>query len=120
MITVMSRGTHWLTSAPVLLMLRDEQESEKVYRFFLTDGQGKITFITKSEFSFTKDVITGKYRKYEVKNEQSFKNGVYLELSVGMGKWNCYILPTGLPNKNSPEKSILVTKECITKTAGKD
>lgn len=117
MITVSSRGKHLLTSDPALLMLRDERESEKVYRFFLTDGQEKIRFITRSEFNFTKNVITGRYRIYEVKNEQSFKDGVYLELCIRVGKWNCYILPTGLPDQNILEKNILATKECITKTA---
>lgn len=120
MITVTGRGRHWLKSDPVLLMLRNEQELEKVYRFFLTDGQGRINFISRSVFNYTEDVITGRYRTYEVKNEQPFIDGTYLELYIRAGKWDCYILPRGLPDKSTLEKSVFVTNKCITKTFRKD
>lgn len=116
MVTVASRGEYWLTNDSLLLMLRDEQEAERVYRFFLDDGQRKIRFISSNDFNFTKDVTTGRYRIYEVKSEQSFNDGVYLELCICAGKWDCYILTEGLPDKKIPEKGVIDTNKCITKT----
>lgn len=104
-------------------MLVDGQEPERertLYRFTFSRGHGAINFIPGDEFDITKDAVSDRFRMYEVKNEKSFKNGVYLELRVSVKQWNCYILPTGLPDQNIPEKNILATNECITKTAAPD
>lgn len=120
MITVTGRGMYWLMNKPMLLMLDDGDGEKALYRFTLSQGHGLINFIAGNKFDFTKDAVSGRFRMYEIKNERSFKDGIYLELSGGVGKWNCYILPTGLPDQNILEKDILVAQECITKTADKD
>ena len=61
-------------------------------------------------------MVSGRFRLYEVHNDQNFKEGVYLELSGVAGKWNCYLLPLGLPDTNISKKSIITTNKCITKT----
>lgn len=120
MITITARGNYWKTSDAVFLMLKDEQELENVYRFFVSNGQEKICFTSRNESNITKDDSTGRYRLYEVRNEKTFEDGVYLELCIRAGKWDCYILPTGLPDESVVEKSLFATNKCITKTTRKD
>ena len=39
----------------------------------------------------------GKYRMYEIKDEPKLTDLIHLELFVGDGLWQGYLLPTGLP-----------------------
>lgn len=58
----------------------------------------------------------GKYRLYEVKDETTLSDLIHLELLVGNGEWQGYLLPTGLPNEAKKRNRIIPTKEIITKT----
>lgn len=58
---------------------------------------------------------SGKYRMYEVKGEPRITDLVHLELLVGNGKWQGYLLPTGLPNGKRRSR-IVPTNEMITKS----
>lgn len=60
-------------------------------------------------------VAVGKYRLYEVKDEPKITDLIHLELLVGQGKWQGYLLPTGLPTSNNLRNRIIPTNECITK-----
>ncbi len=117
MITVKNRGKYWLTHDPIIIMLADELETKSVkmiYKLILSEGSGKIHFVSGEKFNFSKDLISRAFRMYEVIAEQSYKEGTHLELNKGIREWICYMLPLGLPNKNNPEKSIYVINECIT------
>lgn len=57
----------------------------------------------------------GRYRIYEVKDEPNITDLVHLELLVGDGKWQGYLLPTGLPN-GKRRRRIVPTNEIITKS----
>jgi hypothetical protein len=57
----------------------------------------------------------GNYRVYEVKNEPHLTDLVHLELFVGNGRWQGYVLPTGLPNDAKKRNRIIPTHEIITK-----
>lgn len=61
-------------------------------------------------------LAAGKYRLYEVSNEPKITDLIHLELLVGEGKWQGYLLPTGLPNDTHKRKRIIPTREIITKT----
>lgn len=57
----------------------------------------------------------GKYRLYEVGDEAHFTDLEHLELFVGEGKWQGYLLTSGLPDQNNKRKRIIPTDEIITK-----
>lgn len=57
---------------------------------------------------------TGKYRLYDVENEQNLTDLLHLELMVGEGVWQGYLLPLGLPN-GIRKRRIIPTSEVITK-----
>lgn len=63
------------------------------------------------------DVMTmlaeGSFRMYEVENEDKLTDLIHLELFVGNGKWQGYLLPTGLPGK-ADKNRIIPTSELIT------
>lgn len=56
----------------------------------------------------------GAYRLYEVKDEPKFVDLMHLELSVGDGIWQGYLLPTGLPSDVKKRNRIIPTNETIT------
>jgi hypothetical protein len=58
----------------------------------------------------------GKYRLYEVNEEPEFADLQHLELFVGNGIWQGYLLPTGLPTKQKKRNRIIPTNEVITKS----
>jgi hypothetical protein len=58
----------------------------------------------------------GKYRLYQVKDEPDFTDLEHLELLVGDGQWQGYLLPTGLPTEEKKRNRIIPTSEIITKS----
>lgn len=58
----------------------------------------------------------GKYRLYGVKDEPDFTDLVHLELFVGEGKWQGYLLPNGLPTRIKKKNRIIPTSEIITQS----
>lgn len=59
----------------------------------------------------------GKYRLYDVKDEPKLTDLTHLELFVGEGVWQGYLLTTGLPTGQKERGRIIPTNETITKTA---
>ncbi|CAN5130280.1 hypothetical protein BH09PAT1_BH09PAT1_4480 [soil metagenome] len=57
----------------------------------------------------------GNYRQYEVKDEPELTDLQHLELFVGDGKWQGYLLLTGLPTEEKKRNRIIPTDEIITK-----
>ena len=60
-------------------------------------------------------LASGRYRLYDVKSEWNFRSNKHLELSVGEGFWQGYLLPEGFPTTRKTEKRIIPIKELITK-----
>lgn len=109
---------------------------EGTYQLIETKGQTKIlTLDKKDKFAWVnaKDIgeilVTihkahdtdcvlsiGTYRIYEVKNEPKLADLTHLELSVGDGKWQGYLLLTGLPSDKKKRNRIIPTTEVITKS----
>lgn len=56
----------------------------------------------------------GNYRLYQVKNEKNLTDLAHLELFVGDGVWQGYLLPTGMPTDEKKRNRIIPTKEIIT------
>ena len=59
---------------------------------------------------------TGKYRMYEVKDEPKLTDLIHLELLVGDGIWQGYLLTSGLPSETKKRNRIIPTTEIITKS----
>jgi len=55
----------------------------------------------------------GVYNLYKVKNEPEFVDLLHLELSVGKGKWQGYLLLTGLPTRAKIRSRIVPSEEVI-------
>lgn len=61
-------------------------------------------------------LAVGKYRLYDVEDEPKLSDQLHLELSVGEGIWQGYLLPTGFPKGKKIRKRIIPTREVITKS----
>lgn len=59
----------------------------------------------------------GEYRLYSVEDELSLADHIHLELEVGAGSWQGYLLLTGLPNDQKRRARIIPTPELITRRA---
>lgn len=66
---------------------------------------------TKTE----KTLAQGYFRFYEVENEPRLTDLIHLEVCIGKGSWQGYLLPTGLP-KTKDKNRIISTKELISKS----
>lgn len=56
----------------------------------------------------------GRYRMYMIKDEPKLTDLIHFELFVGEGKWQGYLLPTGLPKNEKKKSRIIPTDEIIT------
>lgn len=77
---------------------------------------GEIIISTYEKDIFDSIFSYGRYRLYEVKKEKDLTDHMHLELFVGNGIWQGYLLPTGLPTEKKKITTIMVTEEIITKT----
>lgn len=113
-------------------MIRTVEEGS--YKLIETKGQTKILILDKKMFAWVnaEDIgeilvtshkshrvdhflATGKYRIYEVEDEPRLTDLLHLELHVGNGTWQGYLLPTGLPSGEKKRNRIIPTNETITK-----
>jgi len=95
---------------------------KKNFAIIMAKGIGEILVSSQKKLALTHTLALGNYRMYEVKDEPKLTDLIHLELFVGEGKWQGYLLPTGLPveekkqneQKLFPRKRIIPTKEIIT------
>ncbi|MDP2632734.1 MAG: hypothetical protein Q8P25_03350 [Candidatus Curtissbacteria bacterium] len=95
-------------------------------RFIILDGQGKFIWSfaknigavligSKKKHKPDKIIACGYFRAFEVEDEPGLTDSVHLELCVGQGKWQGYLLPKGLP-ENDGKYRIIPTNEVISKS----
>jgi hypothetical protein len=77
---------------------------------------GDILVTSKKKFNAESVVATGNYRLYYVKDEPNLVDLEHLELFVGKGKWQGYLLPSGLPGDSKTRSRIVPTREVISFT----
>lgn len=85
------------------------------YAWIHAEEAGDILVSTQKKIKLSSILSAGTYRIYDVENESDFTDLKHIELFVGDGKWQGYLLPTGLPNGKIRRK-IIPTFETITKT----
>lgn len=118
MITVTGRGWYHLLDKPSLLILDKEDDSgviKTTYRFDPYHKKGEISFVSTGRIGIDGKIMSGRFRMYETIDEAQFADGTHLELCEGAGKWNCYVLPRGLPNEQEQQKEYFSTNKCVTK-----
>ncbi len=81
------------------------------------EGIGEILVSSYKKHQTDHMLAVGKYRLYEVKDEPKLADTLHLELLTGKGKWQGYLLITGLPTNKDKRNRIIPTKEIITKSA---
>lgn len=115
MITLLQEGTYELIetkrSTKVLILDR-----KKYFAWIKAQGIGEILVASQKTRSIGAVFAVGNYRLYQVTAEPELTDLVHLELMVGKGTWQGYLLPTGLPTMKDKRNRIIPTNQCITKT----
>ena len=90
---------------------------KKVYAWINVAGIGEILVASHNPHKTDHILAIGKYRMYEVKDESKLTDLIHLELLVGDGVWQGYLLTKGLPNIDDKKRvRIIPTLEIITKS----
>ena len=78
------------------------------------EGIGEILVTSQKPHDTDTTLALGKYKLYDVEDEPKLSDQQHLELDVGKGSWQSYLLPTGLPHGRKVRSRIIPTKETIT------
>ena len=115
MITVLQSGTYELfdTKEQTKILILD-----KKYTFAWVSIReiGEILVTSHKTHKTDTTLALGKYRLYDVKDEPKLSDQIHLELALGEGLWQGYLLPTGLPTNIKKRNRIIPTIEVITKS----
>lgn len=115
MIKVDRQGTYHLieTKGQTKILVLD---GTATFAWVNIEDIGEILVSSHKTHTVDHTLSIGQYRLYTVKNEPELTDLMHLELHVGNGTWQGYLLPTGLPTANKKRNRIIPTKEIITKT----
>ena len=89
---------------------------KKSFAWVVAGKIGEILVTTHKEHEVDHILAMGNYRLYEVEDEPDLIDLAHLELFVGDGHWQGYVLPSGLPTDKKKRSEIIPTREIITKT----
>lgn len=114
MIKLMQEGPYTLieTKWQTKILLLDREMFAWVHAVDI----GEILVTSHKSHNVDHVLATGKYRLYAVKDEPRLTGLLHLELLVGNGTWQGYLLPTGLPTDKKKRNRIIPTIEIITKS----
>ena len=88
---------------------------KKTYVWIFTKSIGEMLVTTHRGHKTDQKLSKGEYRIYKVKNEQNLVDQLHLELAIGEGDWQGYLLPTGFPKDKKSRSRIIPTDELVTK-----
>lgn len=91
-------------------------DGRKKFAWVNAEDIGEILVTSHNAHTMDNILALGKYRLYDVKGEPELTDLQHLELFVGEGVWQGYLLPTGLPNEKKKRNRIIPTKEIVTVT----
>jgi hypothetical protein len=89
---------------------------DDIFAWVNVDGIGEILVSSKGAHDIECVLCKGTYKIYEVKDEPNFTDLLHLELFVGDGAWQGYLLTSGLPNDEKIRSRVIPTNEIITKS----
>ncbi len=112
MITVVAKGNYKLveTQSQTKILSLDGQ----AYAWVWAKNIGEILITTHRPHKIDHVLAMGSYRLYEVEGEAKYADLLHLELLVGPGRWQGYLLLTGLPTDKKTRSRIIPTTELIT------
>ena len=115
MITVVKTGSFTLveTKEQTKILTLDNKNT---FAWVNVKNIGEILVASHKDHIADAVLSVGNYRLYSVKDEPLFSDQLHLELAVGTGVWQGYLLPTGLPKGKKLRNRIIPTKEVITKS----
>lgn len=96
------------------ILILDEKDT---FAWINVSGIGEVLVASHKSHSIDAVLALGRYRIYGVKDEPDLTDLLHLELFVGEGKWQGYLLTTHLPTRTRTRSRIIPTKETITKTS---
>ena len=115
MIKLIQQGKYKLSESVGLTKILT-LDDKNMFAWINAAGIGEILVTTQRKHKAAYLLAIGKYRMYEVKDEPMLTDLVHVELLVGDGRWQGYLLPTGLPNSIKIRNRIIPTEEVITKS----
>jgi hypothetical protein len=102
------------TKAQTKVLILDDKDT---FAWVNAGEIGEILVASHKKHAVDALLAKSKYRLYEVKDEPDLTDLLHLELHVGNGTWQGYLLPTGLPDKKKKRNRIIPTDEVITQSA---
>jgi hypothetical protein len=115
MITLEDQGYYHLmeTQGHTKILILD---NKKTFAWVIAGDIGEILVTSHKSHLVDHLLAAGKYHLYAVKDEKNFTDLEHLELLVGEGLWQGYVLPSGLPTDDKKRNRIIPTKEIISKS----
>lgn len=115
MIQILARGEYKLieTKHDTKILILD---NEKTFAWVTVANIGEILVASHKLHKEDNVLAIGKYRLYDVENDPKFTDQQHLELQVGCGYWQGYLLPHGLPTEEKKRNRIIPTTEVLTST----
>lgn len=115
MIQILARGEYKLieTKHDSKILILD---NDKTFAWITATNIGEILITSHKADKEDTLLAVGNYRLYEVKDEPKFSDHEHLELQVGCGYWQGYLLSLGLPTDEKKRNRIITTDEIITTT----
>ncbi len=102
------------TKTDTKILCLDETKS---YACIFAEGIGKILVQAKNIHEINCILSRGTYRMYDVINEPNLTDLTHLELFVGEGHWQGYLLPNNMPGDKKKRARIIPTRELITRSS---
>jgi hypothetical protein len=114
MFSIERQGSYKLTESR--LQIKALYLDKTSYAMLFIDSLGEMISTARTPKPTDYTLSIGRYRVYNVQDEPDMTEGLHLELEVGDDIWQGYLLPNGLPGKNSIRGCLLPTRELITGT----
>lgn len=113
MIKLVKKGKYKLVGTPdhKIILFLDEQG----YHWGHAKRIGLLLTFSKHAHRLSYLLTQGEYKMYDVKNETQLVDLYHLELSLGRGRRQGYLLLTGLPTSKKIRSRIVPTAELIPK-----
>lgn len=115
MISLIEEGLYKLIETKSLTKILTLNK-DKIYAIINVATIGEILVTTHKKHHTDHILAIGKYRLYEVQDEPKLTDLIHLELLVGNGIWQGYLLPTGLPTDTKIKARIIPVTEIISKS----
>ena len=114
MMMLLDQGTYHLieTQGHTKILTLDKKKN---FAWINAEDIGEILVTSHKSHKVDHVLAAGKYRLYDVKNEKDLTDLKHLELFVGEGLWQGYLLPTGFPSDEKIRNRIIPTHEIITR-----